>query len=48
MVKTIVVNDETHATLKDEGEMGDSFDDVIQKLIDCCKEAKKKETIRNE
>jgi predicted CopG family antitoxin len=40
-MKTIVVNDETHAELKSWGEFGESFEDVIKKLMKCCKEKEK-------
>jgi len=42
-MKTIVVNDETHAELKSWGEFGESFEDVIKKLMKCCKEKRKNE-----
>jgi len=42
-MKTITIKDETHAELKARGEMGDSFDAVIRKLLECCKEAKQNE-----
>ena len=41
-MKNMAVSDETHAELKEWGEFGESFDDVIQKLLKCCKEARKK------
>ena len=42
-MKNIAVNDDTHAELKSWGEFGESFDDVIKKLITCCKEMNKNE-----
>jgi predicted CopG family antitoxin len=42
-MKSIAVSDETHAELKAWGEFGESFEDVIMKLLKCCKEAQKNE-----
>ena len=41
-MKNIAVNDDTHAELKSWGEFGESFDDVIKKLMKCCKEAQER------
>ena len=34
MVKTLKLEDKTHARLKGQGNVGDTFDDVINRLID--------------
>ena len=34
MVKTMKIKDETHARLSKHGNIGDTFDDVVTKLLD--------------
>ncbi len=40
-LKTIKIKEETHKRLAEIGKKGDSFDDLINMLIDCYKKVKK-------
>ena len=40
-MKNILVSEETHAELKAMGKLGETFEDVIKKGIQWCKEMKK-------
>ena len=40
MVKTLKIEDSTHARLKEHGRFGESFDDLLNRLLDIL-EAKK-------
>ena len=42
MVKTIKINDTIHARLLKHGSMGETFEDVIKKLLDFYKSHSKK------
>jgi predicted CopG family antitoxin len=34
LVKTLKINDDTHECLKTHGRFGDSFDDILNRLMD--------------
>jgi predicted CopG family antitoxin len=42
LVKTLKINDDTHERLKKHGRFGDSFDDILNRLMDIVEGRSKK------
>lgn len=40
MVKTLKISDDTHTRLKKFGQFGDSFEDILNRLMDIAEEKK--------